>query len=227
MLIEAAWSYRFPARISREHLLRQEPLAKPIRDTAWKAQERLCRRYRKLARAGKPPTVSRPRSLENWRRSPSTFRSWARDTLRSMTDIAKEGQRPQHVHPKTEQDWRHGHGQENPRCHYQPDIFRRWMLDRGSSATHHRSGGGLEPVRAPDALNGTDAEGRRLGHRHAVRRFALGYSMSAQRPAPRSRDRASGCARAASYRAEARPRPRRRTVPATATRKSWTCWSRS
>jgi transposase len=57
MLIEAAWSYRFPARISREQLLRQEGLAKPLRDTAWKAQERLCRRYRKLARAGKPPTV--------------------------------------------------------------------------------------------------------------------------------------------------------------------------
>src|SRR3954451_13839371 len=57
MLIEAAWSYRFPARISRELLLRQEGLAKPIRDTAWKAQERLCGRYRKLARAGKPANV--------------------------------------------------------------------------------------------------------------------------------------------------------------------------
>ena len=57
MLIEAAWSYRFPARISREQLLRQEGLTRSIRDTAWKAQERLCRRYRKLARAGKPPTV--------------------------------------------------------------------------------------------------------------------------------------------------------------------------
>ena len=57
MLIEAPWSYRFPARISREQLLRQEGLAKPIRDIAWKAQERLCRRYRKLARAGKLPTV--------------------------------------------------------------------------------------------------------------------------------------------------------------------------
>jgi transposase len=57
MLIEAAWSYRFPARISREQLLRQEDLAKPIRDIAWKAQERLCRRYRKLARIGKLPTV--------------------------------------------------------------------------------------------------------------------------------------------------------------------------
>jgi transposase len=57
MLIEAAWSYRFPARVSRELLLRQEGLAKPIRDIAWKAQERLCGRYRKLARAGKPPNV--------------------------------------------------------------------------------------------------------------------------------------------------------------------------
>ena len=57
MLIEAAWSYRFPARLSREQVVRQEALAKPIRDTAWKAQQRLCRRYRKLALAGKKPTV--------------------------------------------------------------------------------------------------------------------------------------------------------------------------
>lgn len=57
MLIEAAWSYRFPARISRDQWLRQEALPKPIRDTAWKAQQRLCARYRKLSRAGKPTTT--------------------------------------------------------------------------------------------------------------------------------------------------------------------------
>ena len=57
MLIEAAWSYRFPARISREQLLRQEQLAAPIRAIAWKAQERLCLQYRKLSRAGKPITT--------------------------------------------------------------------------------------------------------------------------------------------------------------------------
>ena len=57
MLVEAAWSYRFPARVSREQLLRQEGLPKPIRDTAWKAQMRLCGRYRKLTRAGKPATT--------------------------------------------------------------------------------------------------------------------------------------------------------------------------
>jgi transposase len=57
MLIEAAWSYRFPARISRELLLRQEGLVPPIREIAWKAQLRLCRRYRRLANTGKPATV--------------------------------------------------------------------------------------------------------------------------------------------------------------------------
>ena len=57
LLIEAAWSYRFPARISRELLLRQENQPKPIRDIAWKGQVRLCARYRKLARAGKPANV--------------------------------------------------------------------------------------------------------------------------------------------------------------------------
>jgi len=57
MLVEAAWSYRFPARISREQLLRQEQLAAPIRAIAWKAQERLCLQYRKLSRAGKPITT--------------------------------------------------------------------------------------------------------------------------------------------------------------------------
>ena len=42
LLIEAAWCYRFPARVSRELLLRQESQPKPIREIAWKAQLRLC-----------------------------------------------------------------------------------------------------------------------------------------------------------------------------------------
>jgi transposase len=57
LLIEAAWSYRFPARLSRELLLRQESQPKPIRDIAWKGQVRLCARYRRLARTGKPANV--------------------------------------------------------------------------------------------------------------------------------------------------------------------------
>jgi transposase len=57
LLIEAAWCYRFPARLSRELLLRQEKQPKPIREIAWKAQLRLCARYRTLARTGKPANV--------------------------------------------------------------------------------------------------------------------------------------------------------------------------
>ena len=57
LLIEAAWTYRFPARVSRELRLRQEEQPRPIREIAWKAQLRLCARYRKLARSGKPANV--------------------------------------------------------------------------------------------------------------------------------------------------------------------------
>jgi transposase len=57
LLIEAAWCYRFPARVSRELRLRQEEQPRAIREIAWKAQLRLCARYRKLARAGKPANV--------------------------------------------------------------------------------------------------------------------------------------------------------------------------
>src|SRR5580693_5246674 len=57
LLIEAAWCYRFPARVSRELLLRQERQPRPIRDIAWKGQVRLCARYRRLTRTGKPANV--------------------------------------------------------------------------------------------------------------------------------------------------------------------------
>jgi transposase len=57
LLIEAAWCYRFPARISRDLRLRQEDQPKSIREIAWKGQVRLCTRYRRLARTGKPANV--------------------------------------------------------------------------------------------------------------------------------------------------------------------------
>jgi hypothetical protein len=53
---EAAWGYRFPARLSHELLLRQEN--QPSRsDIGWKGQVRLCARYRWLARTGKPANI--------------------------------------------------------------------------------------------------------------------------------------------------------------------------
>ena len=52
-LIEAAWTYRYPARVSETLRARLEGLPKSVRDIAWKAQVRLCARYRRLSAMGK------------------------------------------------------------------------------------------------------------------------------------------------------------------------------
>lgn len=52
-LVEAAHAYSFPARVSRVLLKRQDGLSKEIKDIAWKAQVRLCGRYRRLTAKGK------------------------------------------------------------------------------------------------------------------------------------------------------------------------------
>jgi transposase len=57
VLIEGAWTYRFPPRVSRPLEVRQEGLPKRVRDIAWKAQVRLCARYRRLVAAGKRQTL--------------------------------------------------------------------------------------------------------------------------------------------------------------------------
>ena len=57
VLIEGAWTYRMSARVSRKLHDRLEPLSAAIRDIAWKAQVRLCARYRRLAAIGKPKVV--------------------------------------------------------------------------------------------------------------------------------------------------------------------------
>jgi hypothetical protein len=49
VLIEAAWNYRFPARISAHLQRRQEGQPKAAREIAWRAQLRLTKRYRHLA----------------------------------------------------------------------------------------------------------------------------------------------------------------------------------
>jgi transposase len=49
VLIEAAWNYRHPARISRKMQIRQEGQPKAVRDIAWCAQLRLGQRYRRLS----------------------------------------------------------------------------------------------------------------------------------------------------------------------------------
>lgn len=54
VMVEAAWTYRLPARVGRTQLDRLEGLPTEVRDIAWKAQVRLCARYRRLAAKGKP-----------------------------------------------------------------------------------------------------------------------------------------------------------------------------
>ena len=52
-LVEGAWAYRYPAKISRHLQLRLEKLPTAIQAISWKAQVRLCKRYRQLMAKGK------------------------------------------------------------------------------------------------------------------------------------------------------------------------------
>jgi transposase len=53
VLVEGAWSYRFPARVTGELQARLEGVPEGVRTIAWKAQLRLCARFRRLVAAGK------------------------------------------------------------------------------------------------------------------------------------------------------------------------------
>jgi len=57
VLTEAAWAYRLPARKTRPLLRRQQGLPENIQQISWKAQLRLCARFRRLAARGKPKQV--------------------------------------------------------------------------------------------------------------------------------------------------------------------------
>jgi transposase len=52
-LVAGAWAYRYPAKVSRHLQLRLEQLPTPIQDISWKAQVRLCKRFRRLLALGK------------------------------------------------------------------------------------------------------------------------------------------------------------------------------
>ena len=54
-LIEGAWAYRYPAKVSRHLQVRLEQLPTAVQDISWKAQVRLCKRYRHLMARGKHP----------------------------------------------------------------------------------------------------------------------------------------------------------------------------
>ena len=57
VLVEGAWTYRAHAAVGAVHMERLEAVTKDVRDIAWKAQIRLCARYRRLVARGKQPTL--------------------------------------------------------------------------------------------------------------------------------------------------------------------------
>ena len=57
VLVESAWCYRFPARQTAYMNRKSESASAYAQAISWKAQKRLCRRYRKLIAAGKNQKV--------------------------------------------------------------------------------------------------------------------------------------------------------------------------
>jgi transposase len=58
VLVEASWSYRLPARKTAHQRKKAEKASKTVQEIAWKAQKRLCNRYRYLVHKGKLPVES-------------------------------------------------------------------------------------------------------------------------------------------------------------------------
>jgi transposase len=58
ILIQSAWCYRFPARVTKHKEKVCAETEKKIRDVAWRAQVRLCTRYRKLVAGGKRAPIA-------------------------------------------------------------------------------------------------------------------------------------------------------------------------
>ena len=56
-LIEAAWAYRHPAKVSAHIQTRIDRLPTRLQDIGWKAQVRLCKRFRRLTTRGKHANV--------------------------------------------------------------------------------------------------------------------------------------------------------------------------
>jgi hypothetical protein len=56
--VESAWTYRHPARVGKDKLYQHRCVSPAVRDIAWKAQARLCGRYRALSARGKKLTVA-------------------------------------------------------------------------------------------------------------------------------------------------------------------------
>jgi transposase len=139
-MIEAAWTYRLPARIGRVPQQRQDALSKPVRDVAWKAQVRLCGRYRKLIGGGKPTpavTTAIARELLGF--------AWA--IARQVAGVEAAGEANQTTFETTAQGWRRGKDGEsssalragsNPTLATRPRQLRDEPWSCGTQSAHQR-----------------------------------------------------------------------------------------
>ena len=57
ILVESSWSYRHPPRVGKKKEDKVAAAPRGVREIAWKAQHRLCARYRALTRKGKHSAV--------------------------------------------------------------------------------------------------------------------------------------------------------------------------
>jgi transposase len=57
VLIQAAWSYHWPARVTPQGIKEMVAASSTVREIAWKAQLRLTKRFQKLSKQGKPLPV--------------------------------------------------------------------------------------------------------------------------------------------------------------------------
>jgi transposase len=58
VLMQSAWCYRFPARVATKKERVYTPANKDVRNVAWKAQVRLCGRYRRFIAGGKKAQIA-------------------------------------------------------------------------------------------------------------------------------------------------------------------------
>lgn len=58
VLVEAAWHYRHIPRVGVALKKRQEGVPEEVKAIAWKAQNRLNKKYRRMVGRGKPSTVA-------------------------------------------------------------------------------------------------------------------------------------------------------------------------
>jgi transposase len=58
ILVESSWSYQYPPRVGKEKQEKVAAAPRAVREIAWKAQCRLCARYRALTKKGKLKNVA-------------------------------------------------------------------------------------------------------------------------------------------------------------------------